>query len=233
MTRLTLRAWLLSAAVVASGASAAAQVSGKLLLGSLKPLSAPPVQGRAASCNWEIENGFKEVQPDHADARRELAVVLVSESVAPKPTDASRLEVAFSGGSLMPSTIVARVGTTLLIRNDDEISHELYAVELPGFSAEPTSARGRRSIALKTAGHWPLRDRSLPHVNGHLHVLPDLVAVGTLEASGQFSFGDLQPGVYTLKVFQGERELLTRPVELGARPITLDALALGAGAPSK
>lgn len=228
MTRFRLRAWLLSTVVVASGATAAAQVSGKLLAGALKPQPTPLAADSGPSCNWELENGIKEVQPDRLEMRRELAVVLVSDSVQPKPgQDPARVEVAFSGGALLPSTIAVRVGTTLLIRNDDEIGHELYAPELQGLSAEPTTARGRRSIALKTPGSWPLRDRLLPHLHGHLHVLPDLVAIGTLDAGGQYSFGDVAPGMYTLKVFQGEREVLSRPFELGSHPLVLDPMTLG------
>lgn len=219
---------------MASGASAAAQVSGKLLAGTLTPAPVPAGADSGPSCNWELENGIKEVQPDRLDMRRELAVVLLSESVQPKPgQEPPRVEVAFAGGGLLPSTIVVRPGTTLLIRNDDEVAHELYAPDLQGLSAEPTSARGRRSIALKTAGSWPLRDRLLPHVHGHLHVLPDLVAIGTLDAAGQYAFADVAPGMYTLKVFQGEREVLSRPFELGPNPLVLDPLTLGSNPATK
>lgn len=49
--------------VVALGlcASAAAQVSGKLVLGAYKPTQ---TQGKRPGYNWELENGFKEVRPD-------------------------------------------------------------------------------------------------------------------------------------------------------------------------
>lgn len=230
MTRSTLRAWVLSAAVVATGASAAAQVSGKLLAGALKPEPGSAAQG--AGCNWELENGFKEVQPDRIELRRELAVVLVSPSVEPKG-EPPRVEVAFVGGTLLPSTIAVRVGATLLIRNDDEIAHELEAPGLQGLSAEPTTRGGRRSVALKSPGHWPLRDRLVPHVDGHLHVLPDLVAVATLETSGQFTFSDVPAGSYTLKVFHGARELVSRPLDVPAHPITLDPLTLGVSGETK
>lgn len=210
-------------------ASAAAQVSGKLLLGSLEH-TASAAREPAGSYNWELENGFKEVRPDRIDGRRELAVVLLGDGNGP---DAARVEVAFSGGGLLPSTIAVRTGTTLMIRNDDEIAHELFAAGLTGLSAEPTTARGRRSVSLKTAGSWPLRDRLVPHLSGHLHVLPDLVAVASIDASGQFTFSDVPPGKYTLKVFRGERVLVSTPVELATRSLTLDPITLGAATDSK
>jgi hypothetical protein len=237
MKVLTARAWLLPAALSMLAASAAAQVSGKLLLGTLEhSVSASPEP--AGSYNWELENGFKEVRADRVDGRRELAVVLVSDGAGTAPDgkagqDGPRVEVAFSGGGLLPSTIAVRTGTTLMIRNDDEIAHELYAPGLTGLSAEPTTPRGRRSISLKAPGGWPLRDRLVPHVAGYLHVLPDLVAVANVDASGQFSFSDVQPGRYTLKVFRGERELVSTPVELATRSLTLDPITLGAATDSK
>jgi hypothetical protein len=235
MKPLTARAWLLPAALSMLAASAAAQVSGKLLLVSLEP-SAHATREPAGSYNWELENGFKEVRPDRVDARRELAVVLLGDApgtAAEPKEDTTRVEVAFSGGGLLPSTIAVRAGTTLMIRNDDEIAHELYAPGLTGLSAEPTTARGRRSVSLKAPGSWPLRDRLVPHLSGHLHVLPDLVAVATIDGSGQFSFSDVPPGNYTLKVFHGERVLVSAPVELATRSLTLDPITLGAASNSK
>jgi len=217
-------------------ASAAAQISGKLLLVSLEP-SASAAREPAGTYNWELENGFKEVRADRIDGRRELAVVLLADGAGdaadPKPElkagqDAARVEVAFSGGSLMPSTIAVRTGTTLMIRNDDEIAHELYAPGLSGLSAEPTTARGRRSVSLQAPGNWPLRDRLVPHLSGHLYVLADLVAVASIDGSGQFSFSDVPPGKYTLKVFRGERVLVSTPVELATRSLTLDPISFGA-----
>jgi hypothetical protein len=217
------KAWrmlVLLAVTAAVYSSAAAQVSGKLLLGTYKP---EPADKAKPSFNWELENGVKEVKPDRIEARRELAVVLLGE---PPVKALERVEVTFSGGGLMPATVAVRAGSTLLVRNDDEIGHELYAPGLDGLSAEPTAPRGRRSVNLQTAGSWPLRDKLVTHVKGHLHVLPNLAAVAALEADGQFAFADVQPGKYVLKVFHGSVELLSREVEVGPKPLTLDPLAL-------
>jgi hypothetical protein len=203
--------------------SAAAQVSGKLLVAAYKPEPAA-APSKVASYNWELENGFKEVRPDRVDARRELAIVLLGDGA---PSGELRAEIPFSGGGLLPSTIAVRTGTTILFRNDDEIAHELFADGLEGFSAEAISPRGRRSVNVKSAGHWRLRDRVVTHVNGDLHVLPDLVAVGNVDASGDFTFSNVAPGKYTLKVFHGDKELVSQAVELGAKPLTVSPIALG------
>lgn len=223
------RVWLVAALVLGLSATAAAQVTGKLILGAYKP--APPPSGARPSYYWELDNGIKELRDDRVDAPRELAVVLVGEGQPVAGLD--RVEVAFAGGSLLPSTIVVRTGTTLLFRNDDEFAHELYADKLPGLAAEPTSPRGRRSVSLTTPGSYALRDKAVAHVAGQLHVLPDLIAVAAPDAEGQFSFKQVPPGKYTLKVFHGTRELASQPIELTSQELTLDPITLTASPDAK
>jgi len=223
-----LRLLLVCAVACGLAASAAAQISGKLVLGAYKP--APP-KAQRAGFNWELENGVKEVRPDRIDARRELAVVLLGEGEPPPGWD--RVEITFSGGNLMPSTIAVRAGVTMLIRNDDEIAHELSATGLDALAAEATSPRGRRSVNLKDAGHWSLSDKIVPHVAGHLHVLPNLIAVASCDAEGQFSFKGVPPGKYVLKVFHAARELVSQEVELGTQDLTVDPITLTGPTDSK
>jgi hypothetical protein len=218
------RGWVLCALALLAVSSAAAQVSGKLVLGGYKP----PAEKASPGCYWELENGVKEVRPDRVDAPRELAVVLTGEGEPAAGMD--RVEVPFSGGSLLPSTIVLRNGATVLFRNDDEFAHELYGEGLEGLPAEATSPRGRRSFQATEAGSWLLRDKVIAHLSAQLIVLPDVVAVATPTADGSFTFPELKPGKYTLKVFHGAKELASQPVEVGDRALTLDPIALTAGA---
>lgn len=217
-----------AAAVLALGWSAhgiASNVRGNMLLGAYRPGADPETP--TAPCYWELENGFKEVARDRVDASRELAVVLVGDTGAP----AAQVEIPFRGGSLLPSTIAVRTGTTLRLRNDDEIAHELYAVGLDGFSREATSPRGVRSVNMRSAGHWLLRDNLVIHLLGHLHVIDNLVAIGTVESDGRFVFTDVAAGDYTLKVFHGANEVASHAItvadkkDLAIDPITLTAAA--------
>ncbi len=206
----------------ALGAQAlAAEVKGQLLLGAYQP--AAKEKSPRAGFHWELENGVKEVVRDRVPAR-ELAVVLVGEGPS---TVAERIEVPFSGGALSPSTLVVRVGTTLRMRNDDEIGHELYAEGLDGFSAEATSPKAIRSVHLTKPGSYALRDKLATHARSYLHVLPDLVAVAKLEPSGAFVFSDVPAGKYQLKVFHGRELVSEKAVEVAEKALTLDAFALG------
>jgi plastocyanin len=199
----------------------AAEVRGQMVLGAYKP--APASKAARPGFNWELDNGVKEVLRDRVSAARELAVVLVGSGESKAP---AQLEVALSGGTLLPSTLVVRAGTTVRIRNDDEIGHELYAEGLDGFSAEATSPKAIRSVNLKTAGAWPLRDKLTPHARAHLHVLPDLIAVAKVESSGAFAFADVPPGKYTLKVLHGADEIASKAIEVGDKALTVDPLTL-------
>lgn len=219
-SRKPLQLCLLLSAGLFVAVSAAGQVSGKLLLGAYKPEAPAPTR---PTYNWELENGFKEVRPDRVDAVRELAVVLLGEGPAPS---LERIEVTFSGGSLLPSTIAARSGATMLIRNDDEFAHEVSAQGLDSFPAEATSPRGRRSVQLSQPGDWPLIDNLVPHAKGHLHVFPNLVARAKVAANGDFAFTDLKPGKYQLAVFHGKDRLASQSIEVTEKALTLDPLTL-------
>lgn len=200
----------------------AADVRGQLLLGSAREPTAAKLPRPAF--NWELENGVKEVVATHVVAQRELAVVLLG---AGSPKNKEPVDVSVSGGALLPSTLVLRADTTLRIRNDDEIGHELYAVGLDGFSAEATSPNGSRSVHLTKVGSWPVLDRLASHAHAHLHVIDNVVATAKLEPNGSFAFADVPAGKYTLKVFRGPSELASKEVDVGDKPLTVDALTLG------
>jgi plastocyanin len=203
-------------------------VSGRLLLAAYKPAAEPEAR---PSSYWELENGFKEVKPDRVSAQRELAAVLCGE--APPVAGSERLELPWSGGNLLPSTIAVRVGTTILFRNDDEVAHELFGVGLETLPAEATSPRGRRSFEAAEVGAWALRDQSIAHAHGYLHVLPDVVATGMVAADGSYSFPAVPPGKYTLKVFHGAKQVASEDVEATAKPLTVDPITLTANPADK
>jgi hypothetical protein len=207
-----------------SAKALAAEVTGKLLLATYRLPAKESVPG---TFNWEIENGVKEVTADRVDAKRELAVVLVGDGPSAFP---ERMEIALSGGSLMPSTIVARPGATVLFVNQDEIAHELYAPDNKDFPPEAVAPRGRRSITLKEAGVTELRDQLLSHLTGHIHVIANAIAVASPDASGAFTFPEIPAGKYTLKVLHGKDEIASKEIEVGPKALTVDPMALTAPA---
>jgi hypothetical protein len=208
----------LCVSTIPADSARASEVKGQLVIASLPPRAAS--KSPRPTYNWELENGVKEVLPERTPAR-ELAVVLLG---AAAPSGDNRVEVNISGGALAAQTLVLRTDTTLRIRNDDEIGHELAAVGLDGFSAEATSPGATRSIHLTKAGSWPLQDKLAVHATAYLHVLPNLSAVAKLEPNGNYAFPDVPAGKYTLKVFRGPDELISKDIEVSERPLSVDPL---------
>lgn len=176
---------------------------------------------------WEEWNGFLEPRPDVLDLPRELAVVLVGNG--PEPAN-HNVTIQWRGGSLLPSTIVVRPGTILAIENHDDVIHELSSPGMGEIAAEATGAGStRRTLALSRPGHYLLTDSLVPHATGHLHVVANVVAVAKPDANGAFTFSDVAAGQYTLKIFHGEREVSTRPIEVvEGHALTVDPLTLTA-----
>ncbi len=205
--------------------AAAATLSGSV---SVPDDFTPPTPASGpAPYYWEEWNGFLEPRPRRLDPTRDIAVVLVGEGEAPPNT----FELA--GGSLLPAVLVASPGSDIQIDNTDGCAHELYSDDIDGFTALSTAPGNARTFAAPALGHYQIRDRLYGHVDGHLHVINGLVARAEPDGSGRFSFGDVEPGTYTVKVFYGEREVASSEVEVGATPVTIDPMALQLAAPEE
>ncbi len=177
---------------------------------------------------WEEWNGFLDPRPRRVDMRRDVAVVLLG---PPQVGAESHAAVTLTGGSLSPATIVVRPDTIVRIENRDDFAHELFAVGLDGFSAEATSSGQARTVRVTQPGNWLIRDRQVAHVRGHLHVIADLSAVATVEASGEYKFTNVAPGQYTVKVLHGPNEVASATAQVvDTRELVIDPLVLTAPA---
>ena len=66
---------------------------------------------------------------------------------------------------------------------------------------------------------------------GHLHVLPDLVARAVVTRGGRYEFRNVPAGTYQLRIFHGAREAATpREVEVTDSTVTVPAVTLSASA---
>ncbi|HEY6878174.1 MAG TPA: cupredoxin domain-containing protein [Polyangiales bacterium] len=170
---------------------------------------------------WQEWNGFIDPKKGSFDYAREVSAVLIG----PQPTK-DAVTVVLKNGTLTPSTIVAQIGTTLRIRNEDDFGHELVVDALKGFDAVETSPGATRSILLEQTGAFVVRDRLAPYVHGHLHVIAKLTQVVNPSADGSFAFREVPAGNYTLKVFRGAKEVSTAEVEVGGKETELDTIPL-------
>lgn len=183
-------------------------------------------QAQAHHHYWDEWNGFLDPRERGFDAARDLAVVLTGEG----PMAEEQPGFAVANGGLWPSTLVERAGATMRIRNSDPVVHQLYAEGHPELTPTPTSPGLTRQLVVAEAGDWPVQDQVYAHVRGHLHVLPDLVARAEVTTDGSYHFRNVAPGVYTLKVFHGDRLLHTQEgIEVAeGRELTLEPIPVGA-----
>lgn len=181
---------------------------------------------------WQEWNGFIDPKKPAIDFSREVSAVLIGTTDTRDATT-----VVLRQGTLTPSTIVAQHGTTLRVRNDDDFAHELFADKLKDFDPKTLGPGQTRSIALGETGVFELRDALAPHVRGTLHVIQKVSLVATPGADGSFSFKEVPPGGYVLKVFRGASELPPRELTVESKgDVTLDPIDVQASAardPSK
>jgi hypothetical protein len=193
----------------------------------------PPPENEQRARYWEEWNGVLEARTPRVDVAQQIAVVLTG----PGPVSTGEQPLyRVHNGSLNPLTVVARAGTAIQIRNDDGMPYELFAEGNQEFGPIQTAPGNARPITLSAAGNWPIRDRIHPHIRGHLHALPNLVARAFVESNGAYTFRGVAPGTYQLHVFDGPREVITQEVVVGeGGQLTIPAIALSiapASAPS-
>ena len=173
---------------------------------------------------WEEWNGVLDPRPMRPEPARELSVVLTGPGTA---AATEQPPYRISNGALLPATIVTRVGGAIQLRNDDGVAYELFAEGFSEFGPIQTAPGNARPITLTEAGHWVIRDRLHPHVAGHLHAVPDLIARAFIDADGSYTFRDVPAGRYTLRVFRGADEVAHQDVTVAAdAPLTIPAIAL-------
>lgn len=224
--RLFLVLALPAALALATATAWAVDVRGSVRVAANYGRPAPEsAEERRRSYYWDEWNGLIDPRPAAFDPSRELAVVLTGAgALLPDQPGFS-----FSQGALRPSTLVERAGGTLRIQNTDPVVHQLFAEGLQELAPTPVPPGGARTQAVANAGSWPLRDQIYPHVRGHLHVLPDLVARAAVQPDGTFLFRGVPAGSYTLKVFHAERELHSAQVTVPETgELNVDPIAIGA-----
>ncbi len=207
-----------TAVLVAFGAASAESVEGSVRGGSVE---ASPESDQKAYY-WKVWNGALPERPPSED-RNDLLAVLTGKFTEP----AIGCKFAFRGGGLSPSTIVARSGSTIRVENRDAFTHELSVKGLAGFTPLEAGPGKARVIPVPAGGPWELGDRIYGHVEGYLHSMRELVACATVGANGKFSFQDVPPGPYSLRILRGSEQVASRRITVPAgRSLQIDPVTI-------
>jgi len=213
-----LGAFYATAVLVAFGAASAESVEGSVRGGSAEASS----ESDQKDYYWKVWNGALPERPA-TDDRNDLLAVLTGKFTEP----AIGCKFAFRGGGLSPSTIVARSGTTIRVENRDAFTHELSVKGLAGFTPLEAGPGKARVIPVPAGGPWELGDRIYGHVEGYLHSMRELVACATVDANGKFSFQDIPPGPYSLRILRGSEQVASRRITVPAgRSLQIDSVTI-------
>lgn len=190
----------------------ALDLKSKLQLPASGIQSSLPVLKRAFF--WSEWNGFVAPRTSRADSSREYSVVLTG---AGKPSG-SVLDrsLKYWGGDFYPRVFVAKTGVPFALKNEDIFPHKPISdnKEAQGVLGDLLLGSGsEKNITLVSPIVAEINDDLHPHVKGFVHVIPDLVAVATLEGEN-FVFTGLDAGTYQLQVFYKDKRLLSQSVEV-------------------
>lgn len=197
------------------------------LKGQLKlPASAAPGLPRPLGY-WLLPNDVLEVQPPLADLRTRMVVTLegreiIGQSLV-KPT--IRIEDMRAIPAVLPVSPQAKV----VIENKDPVEHKLEAVERKWFPGQSLAPRASATIPFATPGSYTFRCSLYPHlratvlvIGAPVYVLPD--------ANGSFTFPEIRPGTYTLKVWYREKWIHSQELTVKQpqqKPVEITLTGLG------
>ncbi|MGB5811672.1 MAG: carboxypeptidase-like regulatory domain-containing protein [Polyangiales bacterium] len=203
-----------------SGASA------EIVEGSVQETRAPQAESNSdKDYYWKVWNGALPEQRTTAN-NDELLAVLTGKFTGP-PIGCT---FSFRGGSLDPSTMAARSGTTVRVQNLDAFTHELDVEGLPGFTPLESGPGAVRAIPVPAGGPWTLGDVYYGHVEGTLHSMRELVACAAVASTGKFRFENVPPGPYSLRILRGTEQVAVRRVTVPAgKSLQVDTMTLKTG----
>lgn len=174
---------------------------------------------------WDEWNGVLQERARPVRTDEWVAVALVRTGPAgPPPADTTARIV---GGNFERGVVLAAKGTKLTLENTDGCAHELFVEGTPAIAdamATPTAPGNHRTLTLAEAGTYAIKDALYAHVRAALHVIDGLAYTAPLNPTGAFSFANVAPGSYELRVYLGDKVAHKQAIDiLDGRPLELAA----------
>lgn len=167
-------------------------------------------------CFWDERNGIVPTQRLSRDLSQNIAVVAIGRS---SDTTPKNFELHLKGGGVEPSTLVATVGGTLRVSNDDAFARKPFISNHKEMNGTSMAARTARSLKLLETGVQQVSDQSMPQAKGYLHVISELAAVASVSSGGGFRFSGLKSGNYTLHVYFQDQLLYKQTMSVPTRGV--------------
>jgi len=162
---------------------------------------------------WLVENGVLPIQPPKIDMASEVTVALM------KPTGTAGTggieNVIIKGAAMQPGVLIVTPKTTVKFKNEDPFVHSIYSPDLGhSFDPEILPSRQLRQVQFLNPGIYSIQCKMTPHLKGYIIVDPKVLAVTQPGADTSFTFENLPPGKYKIKVFFKNHEVGTQDIEI-------------------
>lgn len=162
--------------------------------------------GKLKQFYWRVPNGAVAPTEYQIEPSRDLAVILEAASVEGTPPAGQPQVVSLEGGALNPSVVVITPQTKVRFRNTDAFVYELECPENAQMeNTAPLPPGNQVDITFDEEGVYLITDRRLPHLVGWVVVVNSTMFRNPEQAKrgapATFSFEDVQPGSYKVKVF--------------------------------
>ncbi len=214
---------VLASLIVVVLPAVAATVNGTLTLtpalGQRAERAADQRSGSLKQHYWRVRNGAVKIDAPSVDPARELAVIIErADGQATAPAGATKV-VKLQNAQLSPAVIVVTPHTKVRFRNDDAIVYELLCSEHAQMASGHMIAPGREvEFPFDEAGVFEITDRRLPHLVGYVVVVGTALAQNPHPIKGQdqaaFTFPNVPPGQYVVKVFHAGDWIAQQPLEV-------------------
>jgi hypothetical protein len=192
------------------GPAAAATINGTLTvtpaLGRRVAQMEQEQQGDQKLFFWRVPNGAVATADPQVNPARDLAVILeTAEGQAPAPEGALKV-VDLRGGELRPSVAVITPHTKVRFRNTDAFVYDLRCAENPQMAQGQVLRPGEQvDYPFDSEGIFRITDRRHPFFQAWVVVTGTAWAKnpepGKQPDQASFTFEDINPGRYLLKVF--------------------------------
>ncbi len=150
---------------------------------------------------WEVENGVLPVLPPVLEMEQRIAIALFRKD-DPSSTGFVPVHPEIFGARVVPGVVVAPPKSTIKFHNADPFVHELYSDDLGKlFPPELQSSQQTRQVQFTNPGVYRVSCRTTPHLAGYVVIVEGVVAVKTPDAEGNFSFEEMDPGDYIVKIY--------------------------------
>lgn len=187
-----------------------------VLMGAPSAASAQPGPGGSGTVGGRVELAVEGA--DLADALPVVVYLEAPDDAKPESSKPKVVLVRQAGARFDPAFLVVPAGTTIEMRNDDTIFHNVFSYSRPNDFNLGTYPRGQsRFMKLDTPGVVRIFCSIHDPMNGTIFVTPNR-HYALVDGSGQFLLRDVPTGTYRLNTWSPALPVATRRVDVRPGP---------------